>query len=47
MPFSNSTLCRYVEDATPHTVGGLAGDDEDLWFFEYRPKRREEEEEEE
>lgn len=28
------------EDPTPHTVGGVAEDDEDLWFFEYRPKRR-------
>ena len=29
------------EDPTPREVGGVASNDEELWFFEYRPKRRE------
>jgi hypothetical protein len=28
-----------LEDPVAHTVSGLDADDE-LWFFEYRPKRR-------
>ena len=35
------TADELFEDPTPREVGGVASNDEELWFFEYRPKRRE------
>jgi len=29
---------RLFQEPTPHVVGGVARDDPDLWFLEYRPK---------
>ena len=36
-PFFDATETLF-EDPTPRKVGGVAEDDEDLWFFEYIPK---------
>jgi SAM-dependent methyltransferase len=36
-PFFDATETLF-EDPTPREVGGVAEGDEDLWFFEYRPK---------
>ena len=36
-PFFDATETLF-EDPTPQEVGGVAEGDEDLWFFEYRPK---------
>ena len=36
-PFFDATETLF-EDPTPRKVGGVAEEDEDLWFFEYTPK---------